>query len=254
MKNIDEFIKQISLVMTDTINRDELINVDFDLNNYEVNKEKSVNLLNILKNFNKLYLEFKKDQEKLEQLNLGSKVEVLKYTKGNNSRNMILNVEKPIMCEYNQIFICIYEKDNKMHCILTNYRQYGDKDYYNKIINIDKEVIQKYLDLFEKHIQFIELYYYFKNQMIFGNATTTLGLNIIGDQTQKTNKINIHLGNIYFNYEDCILIDAQLGEKFKINYDNCKIVLESNNLPIEHDVIDKLLNNTYINKKYLKQR
>ena len=59
MKTIEEFIKQVSLVMTDTINQNEFCYVDFDLNNYEVNKENSVNLLYLLKLLHKLALAFK---------------------------------------------------------------------------------------------------------------------------------------------------------------------------------------------------
>ena len=91
-KELDEYIKKCNLVFTNTIDRKDFCNADFDANKAVVNYDESISLMNLVSSFNKLYTLFKKEYKELVKLNLGKSVHFLNYIEPRRRRFELLNV------------------------------------------------------------------------------------------------------------------------------------------------------------------
>ena len=253
--NLEKFIYEFNLAST-MVSKD---NVDWAciLNNKinkEIDYENSISFYNLVDSFNKSYLKFKNDYNKLDKWNLGKYIQVLDvYSKEGEDglyRSLVIYIDSPDkkICDYDETLLYIVEKNGDIYGRITNNLNYFDKNYYNKKIDIDKDKASKYLDFFLKHKLFFDAYDFFKIRTILGNGTTMIFSKIDGDLFDEYLKFELSFGNAFFNYEDYIKVVFELGNELRINYNDSMVIFESKMVDDKKDIIDTLVNNLYIHR------
>lgn len=252
---IYHFNLSTTLTVTDTR---ELCYVINNKTGKEVDKSNSISFYHLVESFNKLNNLFLKDYNKLTKLDVGKKIELIRYSSFDDYRILTVYIEKPkkeIVDDYDTImYIC--SKGEETYCKVTNNINPFDDDYYNKEVILPEEQIQEYLEFGKKYETFFESYHKLKNEFIYGNGTTVLFSRVIGNFPNFDN-FELVFGNAFFNGEDYIKVLFNLGEELKIDYDNSEVKLftidiDPNNKNQKKEVIDTLLNELYVNKEKLK--
>lgn len=254
--DLEAFIYKYNLVSTLTIT--DIIELCHVLNKKEnraIDYSNSINLYHLVTTFNKLSNYFQKDYQTLNPITLGENVELLNFYhhENDNYRCLTIYINNPNeqICNEDETLLYLIEKDGKITSIITNGINYFDKDYYKKEINIDEEIVKKYLDLGEKYSLFIDAYHTLKNKFIFGDGTTVLFSKINGELFEKITSFEITFGNHYFNTEDYINVPIKLGETPVIDYPNSKVILDLEEQENKKEIIDELLEKLFINKDKL---
>ena len=261
MKELDRYIKECNLVFTDTVNRMDFCRVDFDIDKTKVICDDSVSLLHLVSSFNELYLLFKKDYEELEKLELGKYIEVQSFNKfsfdKDNYRNLILYIDKPTITKRGNTILYLREINSEIKPFVTNDINPCDKSYYREDIELNNEIVKKYLDLFEKYSLVLNTYNYLKNNQIFGDGTNyifTFMDNCRSNLLEGLSKFKIYFGSDYFNTEYFVDLAINLGSDFGIDYDNCRLILDGENILVDMNDYNKIMSDIYVNKKYTKER
>lgn len=261
MKELDRYMKECNLVFTNTIDRLDFCRTDFDINKIEINYNDSISLLHLVSSFNKLYLSFKKEYEEIEKLSLGKFIEVLNFGKYDYNKDkyrvLIIYIDKPAITKHEDTILYLREINDEIKPFITNNINPFDKNYYREDIKLNNDIAKKYLDLFEKYSLLLNTYNYLKNNQIFGDGTNcmfTIIDNYNSNLLKGLNKLKISFGSAYFDTEHFVDLSINLGENFGIDYNNCKLVLNSENTSIEKKDYDKIFANIYVNKKYIKEK
>lgn len=259
MEKLDKYIKECNLVFTDTIDRLDFCRVGFDIDKIKVDYVDSINLLHLVSSFNKLYLSFKKEYDELDKLNLGKTIEVLSFEKsdynGDNYRNLILYIDNPFITNHENTLLYLREINGEIKPFITNNINPFDEKYYREKVKLNNDIVKKYLDLFEKYSLLLETYNHLKNNQIFGDGTNSIFTVIDNGNSNlleglKTFKLSF--GSAYFDTEYYAEFLINLGDNFGLDYDNCKLILDCENIMTDEEVCRKVLNNVYLNKKYAK--
>ena len=91
--------------------------------------------------------------------------------------------------------------------------------------------------------------------MIYGNGTFTLFTqigNMGNDITDSIDSFKVNFGCSFINEPgDHYRISVKLGEKLDIDLDDCRINLDGEDVPFTEEDCLKVLNEVYINGKYL---
>ena len=250
MNNIDKFIKEMSLIFTNTLTSDDFCCIGFNLDEQIINYDNTISLYNLINNFNIAYLNFKKEYDNLN-INLAEHIEFERYYKKDNHRCLSLYLRKPTMTDYEKTMFYIRQDEEKLISYITN-NNFG-KNYYYKIIEINDSKIIELLDLFEKYEYLLNLYNYLKNRLVFGDSINVLLTKIEGNIFKNITNFKLFLGQLYFNYSNNIDIDIKLEKELKIKSNKAEAEFKSNNYPISDEEVNKVLTKTYINKKYLRR-
>ena len=215
----------------------------------------TISLYDFVSSFNKMYSNFKKDLASLKDYRFGENISLAYYgeTYEENKRNalLMLYIDEPDkkLVDDENTFLQIWAKDNEYEAYVTNNINPLDKNsYYNKV-NIDKEVMKKYLDFFKKYSSFIEAWENIRTLSIFGNGTSMMFLQADGDIMNELNKITLTFGNYYMNDAETFEIPVLLGDNITIDYDGSVIrdsELEESN---KTEIVDDLLKNIYVHNK-----
>lgn len=262
MSDLEKYIKECNLIFTNTLTMSDFCLVNFPgIENVKVNSEDCLTLFDLVSSFNKLYIRFKKECDKLEKLNLAEKMHVYKFGKFNvddkDYRVLIMYLDKPTIIDRDSTILYLREIDGKIKPFITNDLNHFAKNYYCKNIKIDEHLAQDYLNLFEKYDVLLKFFRILNNCHLFGDGNNSLFVNIdncYGNLLEGLNKLYINIVCTYTNKEDFIKLVINLGENLEINYDNCQFVL--NNQEKEQNITDYdyVLKNLYINKQYVRKR
>ena len=261
MKELDRYIKECNLVFTDTVDRLDFCRTDFDLDKTEVNFSDSISLFHLVSSFNKLYLAFKKEYDELEKLKLGKKVEVVGFNKfslqNDNYRVLSAYIEVPIIINRPDTILYLREINGEMKPFVTNNKNPFDKYYYRTDVKLDSDISKKYLDLFEKYSLLLESYNYLKNRQIFGDGTNSIFTSIDDYESNLLDglkKFKLYFGSNYFNTEYFVDVIFNLGENFGLDYEECKIRLDSKDKTVSEIDYDDIIKKVYVNKTHIKER
>jgi len=253
--NLERFIYEFNLASTMVVK--DNVEWAYVLNNKidkELDYDDSISFYHLVDSFNKLYLKFKNDFDKLDKWKLGEYIKVLDVYSNEDEndlyRSLVIYIDNPdkIICDYDETLLYVVENNREIYGRITNNLNYFDKNYYNRKIDIDKDKASKYLDFFLNYKLFIDSFDYFRNRTIFGNGTTMIFSKIDGDIFDSGCKFELSFGNAFFNYEDYIKVVFELGSELRINYDDSMVKVESNMIDDKKDIIDRLINNLYIHK------
>lgn len=253
--DLEKFIYAFNLVTTLTvIDRSELRYLINKNISKEIDCSNSINFYQLVELFNKQYLHFKKDYEKLEKIDFGEYIQFFNFVKTETSRYLGIYISSPNndICDKGDTILYLLEENSAICSYITNDINPFDKDYYWEKVQLDNNLLKKYLDFVEKYELFLSGYYSLENKFIYGDGTTVLSSKINGDIFNKLEMFELHFGNLYFNTEDFINVFFKLGEEFIIDYDSSKVILEQKEiLENKKEVIDNLINNLFINRTKL---
>ena len=257
MNNIDKFIKEMSLIFTNTLNRDDFFTVGFNSANEKTNYDNSISFYDLISSFNNLYHKFKEEYDNLKELNIAQDIEVIDFYKKNNFKLLSLFLNKPTICKYDKTILFLRSDNGNFTAYRTCNRL--DKSNYNNYINyseyidIDKSYRKKlfdFLELFEKYENLFYTYNFLKNKFVFGDATNVLSTSITGDFLKKLECFKLVFGQIYF-LPNIACANVYLNEYLNIDNSNFEMELEGKEYILSNDEANKILKKVYINKKYL---
>ena len=265
---IDEYIKWCNLDLT---NPDEDYDDESFANDVQINYDNCVSLFSLASSFNSLYISFKKELDRLPKLDIGSKVDVIKFLKRKSYRNLkhelvLDNVKESRKLE---LFICnpifadlpagtkstyfyLEEQDDQIVAYATN-NLYHDDSFFIKDVDFDKKIAKQYLDLFEKYNLLLEIYHSLKGCILYGNGDTMLSINIDdwkSNLLRGLNELTVSTStNCGESYTEIVL---KLGEDFGIEYNKCKMEYELEPMEITKEDYSNVLTNVYVNKEHTK--
>jgi len=229
---IDRFIYEFNLAST----RDN--NVDIDYKN-------SISLYNFVDSFNKLYLKFREDYALLPILGIDGDINLGWYDGVNGSK-----YERLTLFVGKEKIIYIDRINDVYECYIVNVMSDNDEDFKYEKLNVDTEVIKKYLDFGSKYDVLITGYNQLKNKQIFGNGYTLMFTKINGGLLNEFNTFEISFGNVSMNYEDYINLVFILGDNLELDYDNSIVKLGGTLYEDKSMFIDVAVKGIYINNKY----
>jgi hypothetical protein len=257
MEEFDNYIKKCNLVFTKTSSRSNLEEYGFDINKIDINYDNSISLFSLIEDFNKLYLDFKKEYDELEKLDLGNFVELIsfnKYSVNDNNYRVLKFYINDSHITPTDTFLYLREINGKIKPFVTNDYHCSDKKYFYKDINLNREISRKYLDLFEKYNSLLAMYNYLKYRRLFGDGSSSLFTVIDNHHSNLLNGLNtfrILFAGDYLDTDFCFDLSVTLGNNLELNKDKCKLFLDYKDSFTSKDKFDGLLNNVYINKDYL---
>ncbi len=262
MEKLDNCIKTWNLIFTDTLKSEDLCTRDFNLSKSEVNYQNCISLYNLVYAFNKLYLAFKKEYNELEKIEMGRSIEIVQFKKfsdedGKEYRTLIIDIDEPTIINQPDTLLYLRDIDGQMETFVTNNLNPFDKNYYFKYVSLDNEKVKKYLDLFEKYKLLLELYYYLRMQLVFGDGSTILQTKIndgnsnLFDNLENSNITMASLGWLSANDEANISI--HLGDNFDVDSTNSSLILDGVNMDTDASTYTKILQSVYINGQYLSE-
>ena len=259
-EELSTFLKECNLIFTNTIDRNDFCKVNFDIDKEKANFDNCINIFELVHSFNKLYNSFKKEYEKIGRINFGEKTEILHFNKidenNHNYRNLCLYIHNPLIIKYPYTYLYLIEMDGIIKSYVTNNLSPVDKRYYCEEINLDAKSVKKYLNLFEKYRLLLDFYKYLKSNQIFGDGTFSIFTEIDDHNCnllEELNKFRVSFGSSYFNEENYIDIVFNLGDKLQLDYPNCRYIINHHLMSLDEKEYQKILKNTYINKKYTKE-
>lgn len=249
--DLEKFIYAFNLLTTLTIaDRKELYNLINNKNNKEIDYSNSINFYKLVELFNKQYIIFKKEYEKLEKINFGEYIRFFNFGVSGSDRYLgiyISGLNKEISDKYDSTILYLFEENGTINSYITNDINPFSKEYYREEIRFDNNLLKNYLDFVQKYNLFLESYYDLKNKFIYGDGTTVLFSRINGEIFEELKTFELSFGNVYFNSEDNINVIFNLGENFSIDYDVSKVVLEQEEVKeAKKESIDKLVNNLFV--------
>ena len=155
MSNINDYIRELNLVYTDSATDRDFLAIDKDMSEVEINYKNSISLSNYISMFNDLYKSFREEYDSLESLNLGKEVVYINFSKWTaeaDYRCLSLYVREPNMIKKKSTYLYLREIDGKIMPFATNNSNPIDKNYFRVDVNLDEDLCKQYLDLFEKYI------------------------------------------------------------------------------------------------------
>ncbi len=219
--------------------------------------ENIISLYDFISSFNNVYNNFKKDLLSLPEYYFGKKLSLVCYdeTYKDNKHNesLMLYIDEPNknLVDAEDTFLQVWVEDDKYETYVTNYISPIDKNFYYNAVNIDKEILRKYIDFFKKYNSFIDTWKRISTSFIFGNGTSVMFLETNGDIMEELKRITLLFGNYFLDNSEDFEISILFGEDITVDYDNSKIEcleLEENN---KSEIINHLLKNIYLHRKDL---
>lgn len=263
MNDLERSIKRFNLIYTDTLHREDLTRNDIDIENMDVNYDKSVSLYELICSFNKAHLMFKEDYNYVHKLNLGKKVEIdnyLSFTDDDNNKYRVLTIyiHNPSIINSEYTYLYLREINGKVRPFVSNDINFLDDDYYRINVRLNEKRAKEYLDLFDKYSLLFELYRFLKAEIIYNDPTFSLFTRIDSDKNSfldSMNNFTISLGAGYsLSPGDHITASINLGKKIDVDLDNSLIELNGKKQEINKVMILDILKNVYVNGKYLERR
>lgn len=260
MSNINEYIRELNLVYTDSATYRDFLAIDKDMSEVEINYKNSISLGNYISMFNDLYKSFREEYDSLKSLNLGKEVVYINFSKWTaeaDYRCLSLYVREPNMIKKKGTNLYLREIDGKIMPFATNNGNPIDKNYYRVDVNLDEDLCKQYLDLFEKYKLLLDLYAYARNGQLFGDGvryiyTKVNDTNI--DFLDGLNKFELIFGVDYFSNDLYADIVFNLGDDLSINYEDSKLIVNNADMTLDKKLIDRLLNEIYLKQDYIKER
>ena len=255
--NLEEFIYKFNMSSTLTVkDMHEWCYVMNYCKDKSIDYSNSISIYDFVKIFNDEYLKFKSDYDKLEKEYFGKNIVSGRYNSYNdgNDRFLTLYIEEPRCDLFNRSegYLSIIEQNGNIYSFIDNDFVYGrKKDYYRKELNLDKNMVRKYLDFLEKYKLFLKGYDTFKSDYLFGDGIASIFTEINGNLSNKDLEFSIYFSLSSFQGDDCSRIYFRLGDNFKILYDKWRIILDSEKKQFSKEIIDSLVSSSYINYEKL---
>ena len=240
----EEYIKKYNLIATKTIKEvSSLYDYNFNIDNYNINYDKSLNIYNLLNEFNKLYYNIKYNYCLLDKFNIAKDMDVFSYKNENGIELMQFLLRYPNFNIYNKstiAYLNLYGTNDTYYAQITS--DIDSDDYVD--VDLNPYLIKEYLYLGKTYTKLISSYREFKRY--FGKSyfegEINLGLMLNGDLLSKINYYKLSFGFAEIDYD--IVFDDLLCVK-GIKKHNDKLTFTDN------EIID-IAKSIYISKKIVK--
>lgn len=253
MEDLKDYMHLFNLSSTLTVKDDiELWTAGVKPLEKEVNYSNCIDLYSVIHSFNKLYVLFKRDYDNLSRLDLGKSISYLALatSKEENYRCLYIDIDKPKkeVCNEDDTLLCLLDNNGEISSIVTNdWPTLEDK----KRINLEDKIVREYLDLAEKYCLFLDSYKFFKNFNVFGDGYRCIFSKVNGEIFDKLTTFEISFGNVTVNNPNYINVVFELGDYFKILYDESTVVFGTEIGKGKKEIIDKLIHGLFINTSKL---
>lgn len=259
--DLEKLIKTFNLIFTNTSTVRDFCRVNYDRDKDTVNYENSISLYDLVFSFNKLYNAFKKKYDALDKFDF-CKEQFPKWYSEFNSDGHYRDLEIFIDgCdpkrfknhEYLELNLREIDGKNTSFVISEEHNPF-DPNYYYSGIEIDDDIVKKYLDLFQEYNFLMELFYHLRQSTVFSDGTHSLfssfnNYNIMFGEEVDTFKFSVFAS--YFDMFNEVIITLKLGDELTIDLDNSRIALDEKKIDINSDMCFEILKRIYINGKYL---
>ncbi len=127
-----------------------------------IKKENTISLYDFISSFNNVYNNFKKDLSLFPKYYFGKKLSLVYYyeTYKNNKHNesLMLHIDEPnkSLVDVEDTFLHVWVEDDKYETHVTNNISLINKNFYYNAVNIDKEILRKYIDFFYSNIYLMD--------------------------------------------------------------------------------------------------
>lgn len=224
----------------------------------EIDYKNSVSLYDIVDYFNTAYLAYRLEKDELKKVlsSLGEKIKYGYHSVSEDFSVLVLDVVHPYVrvLDAKRAIISFVSKDDELYVRADNGRNWYDKKYKSKHVDIDQSSVRNCLNIVSRHDLFLESYAELKDKFVFGNGTTVMFSKIDGDIIDELSTFTISFGNSYMNTHDFIEIKIKLGDEVVILYDESKVEISSKEIKEDDEkkrIIDELLRSIYINSDNL---
>lgn len=236
---------------------------------YEVRVEKEpiryddcLSIMDVGRKLNDLYVAFMKDYDALPvKLDLGDELDIVYYREGEDYEGKFSRTVELFVYRNNQIDgnrssaeFLIMEHDGEIKNALTNkHLQCASRyeEFYNRL-SIDEKVLESYLDLFQKHQDFINTFSNPDTPSL--SDQTWVMMELFKDRdldiTNGLKKLQIH-GYLSDSYNFIFDINFKLGEDFGIDFAETKFMVNDSVVKFTKEDITSFANSIFINKYYL---
>lgn len=247
---IMDFKYNYNLMTTLSAVERDLCLVDFRKENFPINFSNSINLHDLVSQFNDQYMAFQEEYGQLQDLQIGP-ISYINISNNNGNRILSLGIVIPSYANC-EIFLIIVDDNGKFRHLIPK-RTYGICRELTDMVKLDYAVVKEYMDVFEKYRLFLDAYQKLQRGFVFGNGTTTLFTYVEGKVLDKLTKFNVAGGIDYFmSPEKFFTVDFQLGKDLLVIPSHNKTFLTLNNDRIEDsETLEKLTYELYINRSKL---
>ena len=240
----EEYIKKYNLIATKTIkNVSTLYDYNFNIDNYDINYDKSLNVFNLLDEFNILHYCIQSDYDSFEKINIAKDMDIYSYKCEDNVEIMQFLLRYPNFDIYNKgtiAYLNLYGTNDTYYANITS--ESNSNDYVD--VDINPYIIMYYLYLGRTYTKLIssyrELKRYFGKSYFEGEINFGLMLN--GDLLSKINYYKLSFGLTKVDFD--IVFDDHLSIKDIKKY-NDKLDFKDN------DIIE-IARSIYMSKKIIK--
>ena len=229
--NKDDYIKKYNLVATRSVERFEDV-LYSDCSLASITYSNCINVYELIEKFNKLYLNFKNDFNKLFQLDLLSEYHLTSYYETSHFKSLIYSNREAMLN-----FLSI---GNHCKLIKSNLCDLDNKTN----LNIDENIVKSYLEFGNKYQEVINEYNVICNMLSELNINNgiVLSLEFNSDNINELDTIMYSFGLYNTNFR----LTYKLGEKLTLlNVSNASLYDYS-----ESD-IENIAKNIYIDESYL---
>lgn len=217
-----------------------------------INNNNNTKLLDVIKLFNELYKKFKLEYSQLPKFDLSKTIKYSLFLDSQDNTMLSFNlvdVNDGIYNEEGWIALDIFSLNNQIFANLSN-KRYDHKSYCKRI-NLDKDVLKKYLEVFKNNILFIKLYEKLYSFTSFSENIKFLSIQV-SDNIIEDLKLSLSFSDPSINGSDIIDITFLLGEDFKItDYKLLFDFIKINDNDNKEEILNYILNNLYIENNKL---
>lgn len=226
----------------------------------------STTLMNIAKKYNDLYMAFLNDFNSIpEKIELGVEMDVLSYNEFYKKETNTLNRSVRLFIYENNIlkgnndsaYLTIREADGELKLRVHNdyNKSVWDKDYFSFTPSINEETARAYLDLFQKHQEFVKMYFTLRHLGLHSGCYI-MSTYITEEFNLTEGMKQLEICGTFFNLKGLVFrMPFVIGENFDIDYKHCKFLDgHDTNLKLSDSDIHEFATRVRVNNSYLRPK
>lgn len=221
----------------------------------------SISLMDIGRKLNDLYVAFMKDYNALPvKLDVGEELDIQDYRERqyddgfHRSAQLFIYKNNQIKGNKSSLEFVVIDSNGEIKNFVNNRFccTIFDKRYICTRLDLDKDVLKSYLDLFQRHQEFIKVFANHESVSLSNQTWVMMGLYKDRDLniTDGLKTLQIH-GYLSDSYNFIFDIYFKLGENFGIDFEKTKFLVHDREVKFtEEDIID-FANSIFVNKYYI---
>lgn len=261
-ENFDKINKHTTnyIAHINSLSHDEYFEYIKKIDKEPIKYDESLSLMEIGKKLNDLYVAFMKDYKALPvKLDLGEELDICYYREGDyqtfcRSARIFVYLNNQMKGNNCSAEFLIMEHGGEIKNVFTNnhLRCSSNSKKFYKDLKIDDSILKSYLDLFQKHQDFIKVFANTERVGLSDQTWVMMGLYKDRDLdiTNGLKKLQIH-GYLSDTYDFLFEINFKLGEDFGIDFETTKFMIHDRKVNFSKEDITDFANSIFVNKYYV---